>query len=246
MCKAHVLRFCCGHGVLMSFDVCSLGPCPMLKTTGVKLPQQPYKCYNCQNRLSGSNLRPVSSRGCSDSSAGTMDSRSDGSITPPSSPISRVGSMPAAPLPCVARQPKECGELGRRFTRTESFSSKAFAFSCTSSSHHLTPHYMALPYHMPHQNHCCPPCQLEEFRMKADREAIASARKEYPHLTCEMLVSPGRQWEDWQTKPTLEKYTDEKRSEERQMWLHVTRKWTQDLKKVRVLVAEEDGLGLLG
>jgi hypothetical protein len=61
-----------------------------------------------------------------------------------------------------------------------------------------------------------------------------------------MLVSPGRQWEDWQTKPTLESYMEEKRSEERQMWLHVTRKWTQDLKKVRVLVAEEDGLGLLG
>lgn len=77
-------------------------------------------------------------------------------------------------------------------------------------------------------------------------EATASAKAEYPHLTCEMLVSDGRVWEDWQTKPTLEEYVEEKRSDERQMWLHVTRKWTQDLKKVRVLVAEEDGLGLLG
>ena len=82
--------------------------------------------------------------------------------------------------------------------------------------------------------------------MEADREAIASARKQYPHLTCEMLVSPGRQWEDWQTKPSLENYVGEKRSDERQLWLHVTRRWIQDLKKVRVLVAEEDGLGLLG
>ncbi|ETI26720.1 hypothetical protein G647_10165 [Cladophialophora carrionii CBS 160.54] len=61
-----------------------------------------------------------------------------------------------------------------------------------------------------------------------------------------MLVSPGRQWEDWQSKPSLEKYIEEKRSDERQLWLHVTRRWTQDLKKVRVLVPEEDGLGLLG
>ena len=81
--------------------------------------------------------------------------------------------------------------------------------------------------------------------MKADREAVSSARRQYPHLTGEMLVSPGRKWEDWQTKPTLEKYVEEKRLDERQVWLHVTRKWTQDLKKVRVLVAEEDGLGLL-
>lgn len=69
---------------------------------------------------------------------------------------------------------------------------------------------------------------------------------EYPHLTSEMLVRDGRIWEDWQTKPTLDKYVEEKRSDEKQLWLHVTRKWTQDLKKLRVLVAEEDGLGLLG
>jgi len=230
----------------MGIDTCNMGPCPVLKTTGVKLPQQPYKCYNCQNRLAGTNLRPVSSRGCSDSSTGSLDSHSDGSITPPSSPISRVQSRAAAPLPGVARQPKECGELGRRFTRTESFSTKAFHFVCTSSSHYLPPHYMALPNFLPHQDHACPPCQLEEHRLKADREAVASARKQYPHLTCEMLVSPGRQWEEWQTKPTLEKYVEEKRSEERQLWLHFTRKWIQDLKKVRVLVAEEDGLGLMG
>jgi hypothetical protein len=230
----------------MGLDNCNMGPCPVLKTTGLKLPQQPYKCYNCQNRLCYTESRPLSPRGCSDSSNGSIDSHSDGSITPPASPIQRVQSRAAAPLPGVARQPKECGELGRRFTRTESFSAKAFHFACTSSSHLLPPHYMSLPYFLPHQDHVCPPCQLEDYRMKADREAVAAAHKQYPHLTCEMLVSPGRQWEDWQTKPTLDKYVEEKRSEEKQLWLHFTRKWIQDLKKVRVLVAEEDGLGLLG
>jgi hypothetical protein len=105
---------------------------------------------------------------------------------------------------------------------------------------------MNLPSYLPHQNHPCPPCQLEELRIKSDKEAIASARAQYPHLTSEMLVRNGRVWEDWQTKPTLEEFVEETRSDERQMWLHVTRKWTQDLKKLRVLVAEEDGLGLLG
>jgi len=246
MCKAHVLRFCCGHGILMGFEICNIGPCPLLKTSGMKLPQQPYKCYNCQNRLSNSNLRPVSSRGCSNSSTGSLESHSDGSITPPPSPISRVHSKAAAPLPGVARQPAECGQLGHRFSRSQSFSSKGFHFSCTSSSHYMTPHYMGLPTFLPHQDHPCPPCQLEEARTKADREAIASARAQYPHLTGEMLVSDGRVWQEWQTKPSLEKYVEEKRSDERQVWFHVTRKWTQDLKKVRVLVSEEDGLGLLG
>lgn len=105
---------------------------------------------------------------------------------------------------------------------------------------------MNLPAFLPHQDHACPPCQLEEQRIKADQEAIKSALAQYPHLTKEMLVKDGRTWEDCQSKPTLEEYVEEKRSDERQMWLHVTRKWTQDLKKARVLVAEEDGLGLLG
>lgn len=105
---------------------------------------------------------------------------------------------------------------------------------------------MNLPAFLPHQDHPCPPCQLEELRIKSDKEAISSAVAEYPHLRKEMLVKDGRTWEDCQSMPTLEEYVEEKRSDERQMWLHVTRKWTQDLKKARVLVAEEDGLGLLG
>lgn len=87
---------------------------------------------------------------------------------------------------------------------------------------------------------------MEEYRAKADRDAINSAKTQFPHLTSEMLVRNGRVWEDWQTKPTLENFVEERRVEERQMWFHVTRKWTQDLKKGRVLISEEDGLGLLG
>lgn len=87
---------------------------------------------------------------------------------------------------------------------------------------------------------------MEEYRAKADRDAIISAKTQFPHLTSEMLVRNGRVWEDWQTKPTLENFVEERRVEERQMWFHVTRKWTQDLKKGRVLISEEDGLGLLG
>ncbi|KAL2435172.1 hypothetical protein ABEF95_014221 [Exophiala dermatitidis] len=248
MCKAHVLRFCCGHGVLMGLDVCKMAPCPLIKTTGVKLPQQPYKCYNCQNRLSSSSMRrPLSSRGASCSSSGSLDSNSSATsaITPPS-PISRRDKMAMAPLPGVARQPPECGAFGRKFNRSQSVSSKGFSFSCSSSTHYPAPHYMNLPAFLPHQDHPCPPCQLEELRIKSDKEAISSAVAEYPHLRKEMLVKDGRTWEDCQSMPTLEEYVEEKRSDERQMWLHVTRKWTQDLKKARVLVAEEDGLGLLG
>lgn len=231
----------------MGFELCNLGPCPLLKTTGVKLPQQPHKCYNCQSKRSSASIRPLSSRGGSCSSTGSLDSVSSTSSTStPPSPISRVDSKVMAPLPGVVRQPSECGDLARTFSRSPSFSSRGFSFSCSSSAHYPTPHYMNLPSFLPHQDHACPPCQLAEHRTRSDKEAIASAIAQFPHLTSEMLVRNGRTWEDWQTKPTLEKFVEEKRTDERQMWLHVTRKWTQDLKKARVLVAEEDGLGLLG
>ena len=60
-----------------------------------------------------------------------------------------------------------------------------------------------------------------------------------------MLVRNGREREDWESKLTLEKYITEKRTEEKQMWYFAVKKWTQDLKGCRVLVNEEDGLGLL-
>jgi len=60
------------------------------------------------------------------------------------------------------------------------------------------------------------------------------------------MVKNGRRQDEWEGKLTLERYVEEKRQEEREMWLHVGRKWTQDLRNARVLVAEEDGLGILG
>jgi len=107
----------------------------------------------------------------------------------------------------------------------------------------MTPHYFGLPTHLPHQDHECPPCQLENYRQKGEEDVVRSARAEYPMLTEEMLIRGGC-IKEWQKKPTWEAYVDEKTTEEREMWHHVTRKWMQDLKKCRVLVAEEDGLGL--
>lgn len=76
------------------------------------------------------------------------------------------------------------------------------------------------------------------------REATSSAHKDFPNLQSEMLVVNGRQREDWENTLTLEDYIDEKRCEERQSWHIRLLKWTQDLKKINVMVSEEDGLGL--
>lgn len=81
--------------------------------------------------------------------------------------------------------------------------------------------------------------------MLGDKEATQSAKAEFPHLRGEMLIRNGRVREDWERSLTLEKYVDEKRTDEKQLWSKVVRKWTQDLKKCRVLVSEEDGLGLV-
>jgi hypothetical protein len=85
---------------------------------------------------------------------------------------------------------------------------------------------------------------MEDFRLHGDREAIALAKAQFPYLTKDMLVRNGRVWEDWQKAPTLEEFVEERRTEEKEMWFHTTRKWTQDLRRAKVLVSEEDGLGL--
>jgi len=81
--------------------------------------------------------------------------------------------------------------------------------------------------------------------MVGDTEAITLAKSEFPRLRGEMLVRNGRVRENWESNLTLAKYIAEKRTDEKQMWHWVIRKWTQDLKKVKILIAEEDGLGLL-
>jgi len=86
---------------------------------------------------------------------------------------------------------------------------------------------------------------LECLRNDNIREACTSARAQYPFLKAEQLVKNGRPQTEWEGKLTLERYVDEKQQEEREFWHHLTRKWTQDLRKAKILVAEEDGLGLL-
>lgn len=247
MCRAHILRFSCAHGILMAFEPCKLSPCPIIRTSGEKLPQQPYRCYNCQHRRDTKNLQPVFRRTAS-CSPGSAILDSEGMDEPAAlASLGRAQSFPANsvqishPLPNVARQPLGCVTTGMQKRRPSS--ARPFKFECQSSGHMLTPHYLGLPSHLPHQDHACPPCQLQKMRERGEEDVIKQARIQYPKLTVEMLIRDGT-IKEFQDKPTWDQYIDEKITEEREMWLHVTRKWTQDLKRCRVLVAEEDGLGL--
>jgi hypothetical protein len=245
MCQASILRFCCGHGLVMSLDPCKLGPCPFIKTNGSKIPQQPFKCYNCQQkRTSALNPRcPTSRESSSISSNSSLGSVS--STSPYGAPANKLQRVTTAPLPGVALQPAGTLRYCHSDLNRPRSASKPFSFACSSSSHYATEHYLLLPGYLPHQDHACPPCQVEDLRRRGDREAILLAKKEFPNLRGEMLVRNGRIREDWESNLTLEKYIDEKRTDEKQMWLHVIRKWTQDLRKIKVLLSEEDGLSLM-
>lgn len=245
MCRAHVVRFSCAHGLLMGFEACKLGPCPVLKTCGDRLPQQPYRCYNCQLRKQGRTSRPSTARtSCAPSAVLDGDEMDAAALIS----VRRAHTFPiSAPsvfhaLPNVAKQPDNCVQLLAMQRRPTS--AKPFRFSCQSSSHTMTPHYFGLSSHLPHQDHACPPCQLQEMRSKGQADVVKQARERYPKLTVEMLIRDGT-IKEFQEKPTWEQFLDEAVTEEHELWHHVTRKWTQDLQKCRVLVAEEDGLGLL-
>jgi hypothetical protein len=248
MCKAHVLRFDCAHGLLMSIEVCPTAPCPNLKMTGVRLPKQPYRCYNCQRKrctTSSTDSSATTSSAC-DSSLASISSRSSLSSSPPNmadsvTPLKRAYSGIDA-LPGVAKQPNTAVQYSRK---SSCKMEKPYRFTCTSSNHYPVPHYATLPSFLPHQDHPCPPCQLERLRDDNILEACTNARKQYPSLQAEQLVKNGRSQAEWEGKMTLERYVDEKRQEEKEYWFHLTRKWTQDLRKSKVLVAEEDGLGLM-
>jgi hypothetical protein len=233
----------------MSIEVCLTAPCPSLKMTGVRLPKQPYRCYNCQRKrctTSSTDSSSTASSAC-DSSLSSFSSTSSLSSSPPSSgtdsptPLKRGYSGTDA-LPGVAKQPSTAVQ----YSRTPSCKmEKPYRFSCTSSNHYPVPHYATLPSFLPHQDHPCPPCQLERLRDDNIREACASAKKQYPFLQAEQLVKNGRSQAEWEGKLTLERYVDEKCQEEKEYWFHLTRKWTQDLRKSKILVAEEDGLSLM-
>ena len=217
----------------------------MIKTTGAKLPQQPFKCYSCQQRRASGNAsrRPPSREASCASSSGSLESMSSSSSA--GQPAKTLHRSVTAPLPGVVCQPTGTLQYCATNSSRPRASSRPFSFSCSSSSHYPNEHYLGLPGFLPHQNHPCPPCQIEGFRTQGDREVTRQARNEFPHLKGEMLVRNGRIRENWESDLSLEKYIEEKRLDEKQMWLHVIRKWTQDLKKIRVLVSEEDGLGLI-
>ncbi|ETN43230.1 uncharacterized protein HMPREF1541_02389 [Cyphellophora europaea CBS 101466] len=231
----------------MSIETCKLGPCPVIKTSGTKLPQQPFRCFKCQQRrTSATAARPVSRLSSCTSSVSSTESglsrSSTGSVEPPTSPLFRTAT---APLPGVALQPAGTVQYCQNIVRPRSQPSKSFSFTCSSNTHGAPDFYGSLPGFLPHQDHPCPPCQLENLRMVGDTEAITLAKSEFPRLRGEMLVRNGRVRENWESNLTLAKYIAEKRTDEKQMWHWVIRKWTQDLKKVKILIAEEDGLGLL-
>jgi len=74
---------------------------------------------------------------------------------------------------------------------------------------------------------------------------MADAKATWP-MVQEQRKNDGRSVGDWTGEAAFDRYMDERRREEKEMWFFVGRKWVQDLKTARVLVAEEDGLGLLG
>jgi len=164
------------------------------------------------------------------------------------------------PLP----QPKPtCSPFSRGPARVQSAPTyKPFSFAC-SCIHSPPPHYTALPTFLPHQTHDCPPCQLEYLRAKSDTDIIADAKATWP-LVKEQRIQDARKMgcgasvvgvsqaraelcgEYWVGEGALERYVEERRQEEKEMWFCVGRKWVQDLKKCGVLMQVEDGLGLLG
>lgn len=228
----------------MSLEPCNVGPCPVLKPSGRGLQQQPSRCYNCEYKLARGSTSSSSESSRHNSCRSSQESLTSASSVSSSPPIieTHKSSVVCHPLPGVAVQPTGTARHGSRPSVGRSFS-----FACNKSGHWITPHYSGLPVHLPHQDHSCPPCQLEQLRANSDLEVTREAQKIYPTLKDEMLVRDGRVWDpEIQKKPSLASYIEEKRTEEREMWLHVTRKWTQDLRKRGVLVAEEDGLGLFG
>lgn len=140
----------------------------------------------------------------------------------------------------VAHQPSSTICYARKPAARE----KPFTFACRSSTHHPVPHYATLPPFLPHQDHACPPCQLELMKRAGDRQVGLDARAAWPALKAEHFVVNNVAQDKWAGRPTLDWYVGEKRQEERELWLHVTRRWTQDLRGKKVLVDEEDGLGL--
>jgi hypothetical protein len=234
MCRAHVLRFSCAHGLLMSLDFCSGGPCPLLKSTGKSLPQQPRRCYNCLKKRDESNVSTSSSRS-SCSSDSSDDSSNHLTALSPSLPKVMIKSPRAGDYvmrPCVQ-------------SYGSSQYQKTFSFAC-SHDHAPPPQYDSLPAFLPHQNHDCPCCQFEAVRARSDSDIIADAVGSWSLVREDRQKNKRPEWEWKESLGAQERYIDERRQEEKEMLYMVARKWQQDLKAMKVVCDGEGGASLMG
>jgi hypothetical protein len=220
----------------MSLEFCPGSPCPLLKSTGKSLPQQPRRCYNCQKKRDESTASSTSSSRASCSSSSSNED-SNG----------HLAAITSA-MPKVLTKSLKAGEYKMR-PCLQSYGScqnqKTFSFAC-NHDHAPPPHYDSLPAFLPHQNHDCPCCQFEAVRARSDIDITADAISSWP------LVREDRQKSrrpDWEWKDSLgaqQRYIDERRQEEKEMLFMVARKWEQDLRAMRVMCDGEGGASLMG
>jgi hypothetical protein len=236
MCKAHVLRFSCTHGLLMSLDFCPGGPCPLLKSTGKCLPQQPRCCYNCQKKRNESNASSTSS---SRSSCSSSDSSDD--------TTGHLAALTSSLPKCMTKSPRAGEYVMRPCMQSYGGSKyqKTFSFAC-NHDHAPPPQYDSLPAFLPHQNHDCPCCQFEAVRCRSDSDIVADAIGSWALVREDRQKTNRPEWEWKESLGAQERYVEERRQEEKEMLFMVARKWEQDLKAMRVICDGEGGASLMG
>jgi len=65
------------------------------------------------------------------------------------------------------------------------------------------------------------------------------------HLVQEQRKHEGRPEMEWEGPAAFDRELDLRKREEKELWYFTMNKWTQDLKSKRILMAQEDGLGLM-
>lgn len=236
MCKAHVLRFSCSHGLLMSLEFCRGGPCPLLKSTCKSLPQQPRRCYNCEKKRNESTTCSTASSSRASCSGSVSSDDSNG-------PLGAV----ACPIPKVNLKNPAAGDYVMRPSRQiygGCTYQKTFSFSC-NQDHAPPPEYDSLPAFLPHQNHDCPCCQFETVRARSDEDITQDAINSWPLVREDRQSSNRREWEWNDNLGALDRYIEERRQEEKEMLFMVARKWEQDLRGMRVICDGEGGISLM-
>lgn len=220
----------------MSLDICPTGPCPLLKSTGKSLPQQPRCCYNCQKKRNESNASSSSSTRSSCNSSVSSDD-----LTGPLASLT-------SPLPKVNTKSLKAGDYTLR-PAMQSYGScgyqKTFSFAC-SADHPPPAQYDSLPAFLPHQNHSCPGCQFEALRARSEKDITADAISSWPLVREDRQKTKRPAWEWKESLGAKERYIEERQQEEKEMLFMVARKWEQDLRGMRVMCDGEGGSSLMG